>query len=165
MLRTLRRRFLRDKEARRLLTDFSQQIGVEAEGLFGPKPRVEVAEASGMEIFMIDGRASLARFKNLLFPTLAFEGLFPLLPRVVVDMDAVPHICNGADVMAPGIVQVKGDFKEGDFLLIVDERHGKALAMGVALHDSGSIRGLNRGKVAKNIHHVGNGFWNLLKQT
>jgi len=164
MPRTLRMRFLKEKEARRLLTDFSQRVGVEAEGLFGSKPRVEVTETSDMEIFIINGKALLAKSKNVLFPTLVFDGLFPLLPRVVVDMGAVPHICKGADIMAPGVVQVKGSFKEGDFLLIVDERHGKSLAIGVALHNSETMKGLNRGKVAKNIHYVGDGLWNFLKQ-
>jgi len=164
MSKTLRRRFLREKEARHLFTDFSQRVGVEAEGLFGPRPKVEVTEADDMEIFMVNGKALLAKSKNLLFPTLAFDGLFPLLPRVVVDMGAVPHICKGADIMAPGVVQVKGGFKGGDFLLIVDERHGKSLAVGVALHDSETMKGLGRGKVAKNIHYVGDGVWNLLKQ-
>ncbi len=165
MSRTLRRRFLREKEAGHLLTDFSQRVGVEAERLFGSKPRVEVTETSDMEIFMVNGRALLAKSNSLLFPTLAFHGLFPLLPRVVVDMGAVPHVCKGADIMAPGVVQVKGIFKEGDFLLIVDERHGKSLAVGVALYDSEAMKGLSRGKVAKNIHYVGDKLWNLIKQT
>jgi len=164
MSRTLPRRFLREKEARRLLTDFSQRVGMEAERLFGSKPRVEVTEISDMEIFMVNEKALLAKSKNLLFPTLAFDGLFPLLPRVVVDMGAVPHICKGADIMAPGVVQVKGSFKEGDFLLIVDERHRKSLAVGVALHDSETMKSLSRGKVVKNIHYVGDELWNLLKQ-
>ena len=164
MSKTLRRRFLREKEARHLLTDFSQKVGTEAEGLFGSKPKVEMTEIADMEIFMINGKALLAKSKNILFPTLTFEGLLPLLPRVVVDMGAVPHVCKGADIMAPGVVQVIGSFKERDFLLIVDERHGKPLAVGVALHDSETFQGLTRGKVAKNIHYVGDELWKLLKQ-
>ncbi len=105
-----------------------------------------------------------ARSEGTFLPTLIPNGVFPLLPKIVVDMGAVPHICNGADLMAPGVVQIDGDFHTDDLLLIVDERHGKPLAIGAALLDSHVVRKLKHGKVVKNIHYVGDSLWKMLKK-
>jgi predicted RNA-binding protein (TIGR00451 family) len=79
-------------------------------------------------------------------------------------MGAVPYVCNGADVMAPGVVRVDGDFEKNDILLVVDERFGRSLAIGVALSDSQTMRKLAHGKFVKNFHYVGDKLWNLLKE-
>jgi len=157
------RHFLKEKEAKHLFADFSQKFNVETETLFGPKPHIEKTEIQGTEIFIINGKPLIARSNETLFPTLTFEGIFPLLPKIVVDMGAVPHICNGADVMAPGIVRIKGDFQEKGLIVIADERYEKTLAIGVALLNSQAAKTLKHGKIAKNVHFVGDKLWNLLK--
>ena len=159
-----RRHFLKEKEARKLFLDFSQRLKVDAERLFGPRPRVEVNETEVAEIFIVDGKPLLARSGGALFPTLAFDEVFPFLPRIVVDMGAVPYVCKGADVMAPGVVSIDGDFNENDLLLVVDERHGKALMIGVALLDSQAMKNVKHGKIVKNIHHVGDKLWKALRK-
>jgi len=158
-----RRYFLKEKEARKLFLDFSQRLKVDAERLFGSKPRVEVNETEVAELFIIDGKPLLARSDKALFPTLAFDEVFHFLPRIVVDMGAVPYVCDGADVMAPGVVSIEGDFKENDFLLVVDERHGKPLMIGVALFNSQAMKNLKQGKIVKNVHHVGDKIWKALR--
>jgi PUA domain protein len=164
VIKKTKRHFLKEKETKKLLLDFSQRLKVDAERVFGSKPRIEVNETEVAEFFIIDGKPLLARLGGALFPTLAFNGVFPFLPRIVVDMGAVPHVCGGADVMAPGVVSVEGDFKENDFLLVVDERHGKPLMIGVALFDSQIMKNLKQGKIVKNIHHVGDKVWKALKK-
>ena len=159
-----RRHFLKEKQAKRLFLDFSQRLKVDAERLFGPKPRVEVNETEVAEIFIVDGKPLLAKAGGAPFPTLAFDEVFPFLPRIVVDMGAVPYVCKGADVMAPGVVSIDGDFKENDLLLVVDERHGKALMIGVALFNSQAMKNVKHGKIVKNVHHVGDKLWNELKK-
>ena len=78
-------------------------------------------------------------------------------------MGAVSHICNGADVMAPGIVRIEGQFDVDDFVLVLDERHSKPLAIGSALLDSQTAKQTKHGKTAKNLHYVGDKLWNALK--
>lgn len=160
----VRRHFLKEKEARQLLLELSQKLKVDAQQLLGSKPRIELAETQTVEIFIVNGKPLFARFEGTFLPTLISNGVFPLLPKIVVDMGAVPHICNGADLMAPGVVQIDGDFNTDDLLLIVDERHGKPLAIGVALLDSHAMRKLRHGKVVKNIHYVGDRLWKMLKE-
>jgi PUA domain protein len=81
--------------------------------------------------------------------------------RVTVDMGAIPYVVNGADVMRPGIVAVTPDVKAGAPVQIVEERHGKPLAIGIALHDGPEIMASTSGKMCKNFHHVGDEIWNL----
>jgi len=158
-----RRYFLKEKEARKLLLDFSQRLKTDVEQLLGSKPRIEVNKTEAAEIFIFNEKPLLARSGDELFPTLAFDEVFSLLPRIVVDMGAVPYVCKGADVMAPGVVSIKGEFRENDFLLVVDERHGKPLAIGVALFNSQAMKNVKHGKIVKNIHHVGDKLWDYLR--
>ena len=158
-----RRQFLREKEAKRLLLEFSRKIGCTTEKIFEPKPRIEVVETRGTEFFFVDGKPLIARLNGILFPTLIFSKVHSFLPQIVVDMGAIPYVCNGADIMAPGVCKITGEFKENDLLLVIDERHGKPLAVGVALFDSQSMRKIKYGKVVKNIHYINDRIWSLIK--
>ena len=160
----MRRQFLREKEAAHVLDEFSEKLGIDVGNLLDArKPSVEVAETSAAKIYYANGRPIMANVKDTLIPTLLFEESLQNLPKIVVNMGAVPHICNGADVLAPGIVKIEGAFAEDNFVVVVDERHQKPLAIAMALGDSESFRGLSRGKVAKNLHYVGDALWNLFR--
>ena len=158
-----RRHFLKEKEAKRFLLEVSKTLGTDIERLLGSKTGVEVNETEIAEVFIFDGRPLLARYNGVLFPTLYFEELFSIIPKIVVDMGAVPYVCKGADVMAPGVRAIKGEFEENALLLVVDERHGKPLAVGVALFGSEDMKVLNSGKIVKNLHYVGDKLWNYLR--
>jgi PUA domain protein len=157
------RHSLKSKDAKKFLQEASERLGTGMEQFFGSKTRVEVNETETAELFIIDGKPLLARSDGELFPTLVFEELFPVLSRIVVDMGAVPYVCKGADVMAPGVREIKGEFKENDLLLIVDERHGKPLAVGIALFGSEEMKTVKSGKTVKSLHYVGDKLWNHLR--
>jgi len=97
------------------------------------------------------------------FPTLLFNEVFARMPKVVVDMGAIPYVCNGADIMAPGIVRVEGEFSKGAIVLVVDEKHGKSLAIGEILYDAAEARNVKQGAVVKNVHYVSDKTWNFAK--
>jgi len=159
-----RRYFLREKEAAQLFNDFSKKLNIDIQQLFGIKTHVEVAETQKAKIFFINRRPLLAVWKSILLPTLIFEEALPLLPKIVVNMGAVPHVANGADIMAPGVVRIEKDYKPNDYVVVTDERHDKPLAIAVALTDSQTAQSLKHGKIAKNIHYVGDDLWNQLKK-
>ena len=92
------------------------------------------------------------------------EKLAKLLNRITVDMGAIPYICNGADVMAPGVVKVSGDFDYGTLVAVVDENHGKVIAIGKAVLDSKDIRNTEKGKVVDVLHYVGDRVWDYVKE-
>jgi PUA domain protein len=77
-------------------------------------------------------------------------------------MGAIPYVCNGADVMAPGITDMIGEFEEGDIVVVRDVRHNKALAVGKAMRTSREIMDSKKGKVIRNLHYVGDRLWDAI---
>jgi PUA domain protein len=133
------------------------------EALFGPKPNVEIVESTVGNIYLVNDKPLFFTVEKEVLPTLLFQDFVSRAPKIVVDMGAIPYVCNGADVMAPGIVRVEGEFGKGDLVLVVDEKHGKPLAVGESLHDSASVRSTKKGAVVKNVHFVSDKIWNFAK--
>jgi PUA-domain protein len=110
-------------------------------------------------IFFLDEKPLILRTQSGLLPSLKFEELINILPKVVVDMGAVAHVVNGAQIMRPGIRQVRESFAKGDLVVIVDEKFNKAIALGLAEIDSESMKVLSKGKAILNLHYVGDELW------
>jgi PUA domain protein len=159
-----RRYFLKDKEAKLLLNKASERIGVDLKQILSPKVNVELIETEFAEIYLFNGKPFLAKTEEEIFPTLVFSEFLNSAPKVVVDMGAIPHVCNGADVMAPGILRFERRFGRDDFVLVVDEKHGKPLAVGEALFDIDEAEKAKQGVVVKNVHFVGDRIWNFVKK-
>lgn len=117
----------------------------------------------GDVLYTVNGLPTLIEVSHAVdqfIPHLAYLQHHPrLLPQVTVDMGAVRHVCNGADVMRPGIVHAE-DFQAHDLVIIVDERHGKPIAVGSALRDASDIRAQSEGKAVASRHFVGDHWWN-----
>ena len=154
---------MKEKDSKTFLQNASNIFHADLEKLLGKKIRIEINETENAEIFYFNGKPLVARSNGNLFPTLSFKELFSAFPKIVVDMGAIPYVCKGADVMAPGIVSVKGEFEENDIVIVVDERHNKPLAVGVALLSSENIKTVKGGKILKNLHYVGDKLWIALK--
>lgn len=161
-VRIVRRHLLRVREAQSLMQRAREELGAELEAK--AKGSVELIEFDdATKLYRVLGRPVLLEVGGRLMPTLKAVEVLEKLPRVVVDMGAVPHICNGADVMAPGVVEVMGEFGEGDVVAVVDERHGKFIAVGLALKPSQEMRAMRKGRVVENVHYVGDGVWKSLQ--
>ncbi len=163
MPQKLRRYSLKSKQARQLLSEIIESLNVDMEIHFGQKANVEIAELAVGHIYLINGKPLFFKIENRVLPTLFFQDFLSQSPKIVVDMGAVPYVCNGADVMAPGIVHIEGEFGKGDLVLIVDEKHSKPLAVGESLQDSKSVRNAKQGAVIRNLHFVSDKVWNLAK--
>lgn len=159
-----RRHFLREREVTQLFDEFSQKLNIDIEQLLGTKTQIEVAETQKAKIFFVNNKPLLAILNDTLLPTMLFEEALRLLPKIVVNMGAVPHICNGADVMAPGVVRIEEEYKTNEYVVIVDERHKKPLAIAIGLTPSQTALKMKHGKIAKNIHYVGDNLWNQLRK-
>lgn len=83
--------------------------------------------------------------------------------HVKVDQGAVPRILNGADVMAPGIIEAS-TFGQGELVGVKEPQRGAFIAVGRALMSSEEIVSLRRGRAVKNLHHVGDGVWNAIAE-
>ncbi len=158
-----RRYSLKSKQAKLLLNEVSERLNINVEALFGPKVNVEIVESSVGNVYLVNEKPLFFNLEERLWPTLLFQDFISLAPKIVVDMGAIPYVCNGADVMAPGIVRVEGEFAMGDLVMIVDEKHGKPLAVGEPLQDSYNVRNTKQGAVVKNVHYVSDKIWNFIK--
>lgn len=156
-----RRHFLKRSEVKKLSEELHQSL--RAAILLED---VEVAfTQDDDEIYFHRGQPLLIRKKGgRLFPSLKslLDGLFAL-PEVVVDMGAVPHVTNGADVMLPGIRTVNGSVRAGSLVVVVDEKHGKPIAVGESLLDAEAIKAGGKGKAVRNLHWIGDDYWLLAK--
>jgi PUA-domain protein len=158
-----RRYSLKSKEAKVFLNKASEKLKTRLGIVVGAKPNVEAIDMDYGELYLINGKPLLFKTGEDVFPTLFFKEISTLLPKVVVDMGAVPYVCNGADVMAPGIVRITGEFSKGDIVLVADEKHGKPLALGEILYDSENAKSVKQGVVVKNVHWVSDKIWNFAK--
>jgi PUA-domain protein len=158
-----RRYSLKSKQAKQILNEVSERLKVNVEALFGSKPNVEIVESDVGNVYLVNDKPLFFNFEKKVLPTLLFHDFVLRAPKIVVDMGAIPYVCNGADVMAPGIVRVEGEFGKGDLVLVVDEKHGKPLAVGESLSDSASVRSTKQGAVVKNVHFVSDKIWNFAK--
>jgi PUA domain protein len=156
-----KRHSIRKSQAQDILSRLSEQIGPSAR--FFHADMIEVLETNAnVSLFMVNKKMSLMDNGTWVFPTLRGAILFPFPERrVVVDAGAIPYVVNGADVMRPGIVSISDDVKADAPVQIVDERHGKPLAIGIALFDAPDMRAKIQGKMCKNFHHVSDEIWNI----
>jgi PUA-domain protein len=151
-------RHLKGKEVRRLIKEFTQQYPASS-SILNSASNFEEIVVDDSAIVFVDGRSLILRTQGLLLPSLRFDELVDTLPRVIVDMGAVAHLVNGADIMRPGIREIKGTFAKGGVTVIVDEKFGKAIALGIADMDSGVMQSVIKGKVISNVHYVGDEIW------
>ncbi len=115
-------------------------------------------------LILLNDEAAFLQVDEEVIPTLVNAAALKALPSLTVDMGAVPYICNGADVMAPGLVKIEGDFVAGDIVVVVEERFSKPIAVGKALADAQDVAAQKRGKVAITCHYIGDRFWEACKR-
>jgi PUA domain protein len=163
MAKRYNRHALKDKEAKAIIERASEKLKVRIEKICKGRPGLQVAETEFAEIFFVEDRPLLFRMGESVYPTLIFNEFLAVAPRVVVDMGAVPFVCKGANIMSPGIRRFEKEFKKGDLVLIVDEKHGKAIALGEAIFDSEEAVGLTHGVIVRNVHFVGDSVWNFIR--
>ena len=158
-----RRYSLKTKEAKQILKQASERLKINLETMGDAKANMETVETDFGRLLLIGGKPLLFESGGKVLPTLLANEIFTQLPKVVVDMGAIPHVCNGADIMAPGIVRFEGAFSKDDVVLVVDVKHGKPLAIGEILFEAESAKEAKKGAVVKNVHYVGDQIWNFAK--
>jgi PUA domain protein len=152
------RNVLRKADQKALVNDIVEAFGDASS--FEDK-KLEYVQTDKWNFIFVDGEPLLFKTEGKIFPTV--KGALKLNParrKVVVDSGAVKFIVNGADVMSPGVVEADPSIKEGDLVIVAEEAHGKALAIGKALMSGRDMAG-GKGKAVKSIHNVGDDIWKL----
>jgi PUA-domain protein len=147
-------------ELEKLETDFGSTIGLDT------KAQLESGILDdGSRILLLDGDIVFFESEGRFVPTLrALLGGIIHIPQISVDMGAVKFVVNGADIMRPGITHIDDEVRENGIVAIVDERHGKPLAVGISMLSASALRAATSGKVVKSVHHINDELWDFGKQ-
>lgn len=134
-------------------------------------PTNSIGAIKDLQVYVIDGNKRLLVGNDLVAIQLAPDLIIPHLTQhdllnhfasVQVDMNAVKFVCNGANIMRPGITDFT-TFKESEIVLVKDQIHKKELAVCISLVDDVTGRIMERGVVLNNIHHIGDIYWETKK--
>lgn len=147
--------YLSNKEIRTINKEIEQSFGIA--NFLSKKDR---AEKRG-NVIVKDKKPIFFYFELRLVPTLnLILGNQELkIKKVTVDMPAIPFMIKGADVMRPGIKHIDEGIEKDEIILIIDEDNEKPIAIGIALFSGKEIQEMDKGKVIRNIHYVGDEVW------
>ncbi|MBM2852224.1 MAG: RNA-binding protein [Candidatus Nitrosotenuis sp.] len=115
----------------------------------------------GARIIIGEGLTALKIGQNYL-PFLTDAKILEKFPSVTVDMGAVKFMCNGANVMRPG-VKIFTEFEKDQLVCIVEESQRKVLAVGRALVSSKELSEMVKGQVVENMHYISDIYWEIKK--
>jgi PUA domain protein len=167
-MRIKHRTVLRTKELRKLVKAFDEAPllihKALRESTLGKVPVEHIVLDDKSELYFVQDELWLVRFEAETFPGLpALIANNVQLPRVVVDMGAVPHIANGADVMAPGIISIDEELRVDDLAVIIDQKNQVPLAVGRMRLSREVIVETKKGRALETRHYVGDQLWKLVK--
>lgn len=151
---------MKERESKPLIEELKKISGFDN---LSHKARVELENVKNAAIIIVDGTPLAFKREERIIPVLVNTQVLQNMPRIIVDMGAVPHVVGGADIMAPGIRRVQGDFGENQLVVIADEKHGKFLAVGSSMFPSATLAATKKGKVVRNLHYVGDPIWEAVK--
>ena len=97
-------------------------------------------------------------------PFLTDTKILEKFPSIIVDMGAVKFVCNGANVMRPGITGFSGEFEAGQIVCITEESKNMFLAIGIASVPSSEARPMKKGQILENIHYVSDRYWDIVRK-
>jgi len=110
--------------------------------------------------FKEDGRVIIINVNNDYLPFIDSLHHFEGYSRVYIDEGAARALLRGADLMAPGILEMEKFEKE---MYVVVRYKDTDMAIGKSLYSSEEIETMERGKVIKVIHYKGDKMWKTIK--
>ncbi|MFX0010366.1 MAG: PUA domain-containing protein [Candidatus Hermodarchaeota archaeon] len=134
--------------------------------IFPKKARIELIETDeGDTLYAVNNVLTLWKSKEGYIPVLTLLlNKQVALKKIVVDQGAIRFVANAADVMRPGITHIDPSIKKGEIVVIVDENHDRALAIGKAMFDAKEMDEKKGGKVVKNLHTIQDNVWKFEKE-
>ncbi len=145
---------LRNKEIKELVRLIEETYGIK----FSRKEKFEFDD----DIILVNGHPFFFYYEKILVPTLKLILENNILKIITVDMGAVKFVVKGADIMRPGITKIDETIESNELVIIVDEKHNKAIGIGLALVSGKEMQNITSGKVVKNLHYVGDRIWNYM---
>jgi PUA domain protein len=122
---------------------------------------LKIYEFEDGQIIVGEGLTAIKKGESYL-PFLSDSVTLAKFPSVMVDMGAVKFMCNGANVMRPGIRSF-GEFEKDQIVCIIEESQKKSLAVGRALVSSKEMAEMSKGIVVENLHYISDKYWEAKK--
>lgn len=134
------------------------------------KWNIEIPKSKNLRVYEIQDDTKLITGEGVValkigeeyLPYLSETSILEKFPHVMVDMGAVKFMCNGANVMRPGI-RSYSEFQKDKIVCVIEESQHKFLAVGRALVDSSEMESMKKGEVVKNIHYISDKYWEIGK--
>ena len=132
--------------------------------------KVELPKIKNLRVHYIADNAQIITAKDIMIlktgdnhlPFLSQKELLEKFPNVMVDMGAVKFMCNGANVMRPGI-RSYSEFEKDQIVCVIEESQHKFLAVGKAMVSSSELETMQKGEVVKNLHYISDKYWEIGK--
>jgi len=150
---------LRKKEVEELSKILNDTFGKK---IFTGNEIIDQADAEGNTVLIINNEILGLIINDR--PFLTLKGLLKYAPEkkyVTVDKGAVKFVCNGADIMAPGVTDADSSVKKNELVWVRDETHKKPLAVGVALMSAKEMINKKEGKAVLSVHYIGDKIWRM----
>ena len=125
---------------------------------------IRTVEVDNGESLLIGKEFTAVKISNYIIPFLTMKKFPEISGKIVIDKGAVRFICDGANIMRPGVIRVDGSFKINDIIGAEEEQHSKILAVGFALVNSSEIQDMKKGVVMRNMHYIGDKYWEAFKR-
>ena len=138
--------------------------------LISKKWKLEIPRVKNLKSHYVDNDSQILvgenfkilKLKDEFIPFLSDVTLLESFPSVTVDMGAVKFMCNGANVMRPGIKN-HSEFLKDDIVCVIEESQHKYLAVGKSLVNSSDMKDVQKGEVIKNLHYISDKYWEISK--
>jgi len=132
--------------------------------------KINFPKIKNLKIHQIENDVQIITAKDLMIleigdvylPFLSQNSLLEKFSYVTVDMGAVKFMCNGANVMRPGIKNYS-EFEKDEIVCVKEESQNKFLAVGKAIVSSSELEMMKKGKVIENMHYVSDQYWEIGK--
>ncbi len=132
--------------------------------------RIDIPKIKNLRVHYITDDDQIITGKDMMIlktgdihlPFLSQKELLEKFPHVMVDMGAVKFMCNGANVMRPGI-RSYSEFEKDQIVCVIEESQHKFLAVGKAMVSSSELESMEKGEVVKNLHYISDKFWEIGK--
>lgn len=137
------------KKEGKLVRDMMSKYGIEisADG-------IEVDERKGEKCYFISGKPAVYVGESIIPTLFLINEAHPSRNNVTVDDGAVPHIVNGSDVFAQGIVSIDQGINQGDMVFIRNLK-GQYIAVGMARRGYADIIANKKGQAISLLHYPG----------
>ena len=131
---------------------------------------IDIPKTKTLTLYELEDNISLITGENLTIlkngdvyiPFLSEIALLDRFPKVTVDAGAIKFVCNGANVMRPGIKNYT-EFEKDSIVCVVEETHNKYLAVGKSLVSSVDMSSITKGEVIKSLHYISDKYWEAAK--